>query len=153
MRVVTLREKEHLDLVDRDHRRFRGWLWPLDSPDVAVCVLGMLLRFDPGKLAKRECAVLELLAQGIETKSIARKLDLSVSTVHTHMKRARVKLGLRSVESLISFAARYCYPASLVLESRASSLAAPALPVAIRPSKKRLAPGVVLRTAGGKSSL
>ena len=111
------------------------------------------LRFDPSKLAKRERAVLELLAQGIETKTIARKLDLSVSTVHTHMKRAREKLGLRSVESLISFAARYCYPASLALESRASNLAVPTLPVAIGRSKKRLAPGVVLRTPGGKSSL
>jgi DNA-binding CsgD family transcriptional regulator len=62
------------------------------------------------RLTGRECECLELLAQGIDTRDIATQLDVSLSTVHTHLKRAREKLGLPNVESLISFGARYCYP-------------------------------------------
>ena len=109
-RVVALREKEQVEVIDREHRRIRGWLWPLDSPNVAVCVLGTLLPRNLHKLTRRKRGIMELLAQGIETKSIAKRLDVSLSTVHTHMKRVREKLGLRSVEALISFAARFCYP-------------------------------------------
>ena len=63
----------------------------------------------------REVECLELLAQGIETREIAERLEVSLSTVHTHMKRAREKLGLPGVEALISFASRYCYPQTLPL--------------------------------------
>lgn len=85
-------------------------MWPLDSPDVAVCVLGMRIPAELGRLTKREKECLELLARGTETRDIAKQLDVSLSTVHTHLKRSREKLGLPNVEALISFAARYCYP-------------------------------------------
>jgi two-component system nitrate/nitrite response regulator NarL len=62
-------------------------------------------------LTARESECLELLAQGVDSREMARELDVSLSTVHTHLKHAREKLGLPNVESLISFAARYCYPA------------------------------------------
>jgi len=116
-RVVALRESQHLEVVNEQGDRFRGWLWPLDSPDVAVCVLGMRVPNSLALLTERERARLELLGQGIETRLIAKKLDVSVSTIHTHMKWAREKLGLPTVESLISFAARYCYPADMPLEA------------------------------------
>jgi DNA-binding CsgD family transcriptional regulator len=108
--VVTGREAQQLEFVDQKGDRFRGWLWPLDSPDVAVCVLGMRIPRNLALLTERERQCLELLARGIETRLIAEQLDISISTVHTHMRRAREKLGLRSVEALISFAARYFYP-------------------------------------------
>jgi len=50
------------------------------------------------------------IAQGVEPRVIAEKLDVRISTAHTHLKHAREKLALPSLESLISFAARYCYP-------------------------------------------
>jgi DNA-binding CsgD family transcriptional regulator len=109
--VVTAREAQQLEVVDQKGDRFRGWLWPLDSPNVAVCVLGMRVPRNLALLTKRERECLELLAQGITTRQIAEQLDISINTVHTHMRGAREKLGLRSVEALISFSARYYYPA------------------------------------------
>lgn len=47
---------------------------------------------------------------GFDTQQIAARLDVSLSTVHTHLRRAREKLKLPSVEALISFAARYSFP-------------------------------------------
>src|SRR3990172_4535996 len=116
-RVVALRERQPLEVENQQGERFRVWLWPLDSPDVAVCVLGTLVPNELAMLTARERACLELLGQGIETRSIAEQLDVSISTVHTHMKRAREKLGLPNVETLISFAARYCYPPTKSLSS------------------------------------
>jgi DNA-binding NarL/FixJ family response regulator len=37
-----------------------------------------------------------LLAKGTETRLIAAQLDVNLSTIHTHIKRAREKLGLAS---------------------------------------------------------
>ena len=115
-RVVALREREHLEVVNRQGKRFRCWLFPLDSPNVAVCVLGMLVPNNLDRLTEREREILELLGAGVETRLIAKQLDVSVSTVHTHLRRSRTKLGLSSVEALIAFAARYCYPANHPLD-------------------------------------
>jgi len=109
-RVVTLRESQMVEVVNRRGERFRAWIWPLDSPDNAACITGFRIPSELVKLTQRERDCLELLAQGIDTRSIASQLDVSLSTVHTHMKRAREKLKLSSAEALISFAARYCYP-------------------------------------------
>ena len=117
-RVVALRETRQLEVADQQGNRFRGWLWSLDSPDVAVCILAVRIPRNLAKLTERESECLELLATGTETKLIAKQLDVSLSTVHTHMKRAREKLGLRSVEALISFAARYFYPLDKPLDAR-----------------------------------
>ena len=116
--VVALRETHQLEVVHRSGDRFRCWTWPLDSPETAVCILG--LRIPPGiaNLTDRERACLELLALGMETRLIAEKLDVSLSTVHTHLKHAREKLGLPSIEALISLAARYFFPASHPLDDR-----------------------------------
>ncbi len=119
-RVVSLRESATIEVDNRRGERIRARLWPLDSPDVAVCVLSMRIPKRLTKLTKRERDCLELLAQGLESRLIATQLDISMSTFHTHMKRAREKLGLKSMEALIGFAARYCYPIGRPLESDAS---------------------------------
>jgi DNA-binding CsgD family transcriptional regulator len=111
-RVVTLRESQQFEVVDKQGARSRRWLWPLDSPDVAVCMLGVRVPGNLALLTSKERQCVELLAQGVETRVIAERLNISISTVHTHMKRAREKLSLRSIEALISFAARYSFPAS-----------------------------------------
>jgi DNA-binding CsgD family transcriptional regulator len=114
-RVVALRETASLEVTNERGNRFRIWMWPLESPDIAVCVLGMEIPAQLGTLTKREKECLELLACGTSTNDIARKLDMSLSTVHTHLKRSREKLELDGIEALISFAARYCYPAEQML--------------------------------------
>ena len=116
-KVVALRESQQLEVVHQDGDRFRGWLWPLDCPEMAVCILGLRIPGALAQLTDRERACLELLAQGLETRQLAEKLDVSLSTVHTHLKHAREKLGLTSIEALISFAARYCYPAGRPLDA------------------------------------
>ena len=108
--VVALRESLQLEVVHRNGDRVRGWLWPLDSPEMAVYILGSRIPGSLGQVSHREREVLDWLAQGLEPRAIAERLDVSISTVHTHLKHARDKLGLPSLESLISFSARYCYP-------------------------------------------
>ena len=115
--VVTLRESQQLDVVQQDGDRFRGWLWPLDSPDTAVCILGLRIPAALVTLTNRELACLELLALGFDTRQMAEQLDVSMSTIHTHVKHARDKLGLPSFEAIISFAARYCYPPNRLLHA------------------------------------
>ena len=78
---------------------------------MAACILTKRIPTELRLLTVRESECLELLAQGFDTHEIGKELDVSLSTVHTHLKRAREKLGLSDIESLISFAARYCYPA------------------------------------------
>ena len=109
-RVVALRETVQLEVVDDRGARLKGWMWPLDSPDVAVCILAMPVPNTLALLTQRERDCVELLAKGMETREIANRLDISLSTVHTHLQHTRTKLSLPSMESLISFAARYFYP-------------------------------------------
>jgi DNA-binding CsgD family transcriptional regulator len=118
-RVVSLREPHVLEVMDQHGEGFRGRMWPLDSPEMAVCILAERIPQALVSLTDRERECLELLAQGIETRLIAGRLDVSISTVQTHLKRSREKLGLTSSEALASFAARYCYPVGAPLMVRA----------------------------------
>jgi DNA-binding CsgD family transcriptional regulator len=108
-RVVALRETGMIDVSTMQGVRLRCRLWPLDSPAAAVCLLSTTIPAELGQLTKREEECLKLLARGSEVRDIAQQLDVSQSTVHTHLKRSREKLGLPNVVSLISYAARYCY--------------------------------------------
>ncbi len=108
--VVTLREKRQLEVSDNKEARYRCWLWPLDCPETAACILGLRIPRAIESLTASERRCLELLAEGIETRQIASKLEVSLSTVHSHLKHAREKLGLRNFEALVSFSARYFFP-------------------------------------------
>lgn len=116
-RVATLRETHTLQVENIRGTHYRFWLWPLDSPSIAVCGLGREVPAALSELTERENECLALLAQGIETSEIAQRLDVSVSTVHTHLKRSREKLGIQTIEALISFSARNCYPPNLPMAS------------------------------------
>jgi DNA-binding CsgD family transcriptional regulator len=107
--VTTLRRTEKIDFDTVQGVRNRCWLWPLDSPEMAACLLIMTIPAELAQLTKREEECLRLLALGTEIRDIAQQLDVSLSTVHTHLKRSREKLGLDNVVALISFAARYCH--------------------------------------------
>lgn len=109
-KVASLRQAQSLLVENQDGKHFRCWLWPLDTPDIAVCALCREVPSSLADLSEREMECMQLLAQGMTTKEIAEQLDVSTSTLHTHLTRARAKLGVDNLESLISFAARYCYP-------------------------------------------
>jgi len=106
--VVKHRRSQQLQVVDNDCEHYRVWLWPLDSPEVAVCALCIHLPDELALLTSREQDCLKLLAHGVSATTISQQLQIATSTVHTHFRRAREKLGLPSLEALISFAARHC---------------------------------------------
>lgn len=57
-----------------------------------------------GSLGKRERQVLQLLAEGNRSSSIARRLSISVATVDTHRRNIMRKLDLHTVAQLTKFA-------------------------------------------------
>ncbi|MFZ5766155.1 MAG: response regulator [Thermodesulfobacteriota bacterium] len=61
---------------------------------------------DLDSLSKRELQILELVAEGLTTPEIAKKLDLSPKTVSRHRERIMNKLNLHSTTELVKFAIR-----------------------------------------------
>ncbi len=57
-------------------------------------------------LSAREREVLQLLAEGLCTKAIAGRLNLSVKTVESHRKAVMDKLEIRSIAELTKYAIR-----------------------------------------------
>ena len=49
-----------------------------------------------GALTPTELEVARLASEGLPNKTIARQLNVSISTVETHLTRAYAKLGVRS---------------------------------------------------------
>jgi DNA-binding NarL/FixJ family response regulator len=60
-----------------------------------------------GRLTQRERLTLTLLAAGLSRDEIARRLDVSIHTVRTHMQNLYAKLGLHSRLELVHFAGRH----------------------------------------------
>jgi DNA-binding NarL/FixJ family response regulator len=59
------------------------------------------------KLTSREKEILRLLAEGLESKQIAQKLNIAVETEHTHVANILHKLGVHSRLQALVFAARH----------------------------------------------
>jgi len=109
-RTATLKEHQQIEVDCKYGDRYRAWLWPLQWPKTAVCILVTRIPEEIASLTPRELDCLRELAVGLSAGEIADKLDVSVSTIHTLMRRARKKLHLQSLEELVSFSARYCFP-------------------------------------------
>src|SRR5262245_39794647 len=109
-KAMTLQKRQQLDANCLMGGRYRAWLWPLNWPDAAVCVLAMRIPDEMASLTPREQECLKLLSRGMTVNSLAEEMDVSVSTVHTLMRRARIKLKLGTMEELVSFSARFCFP-------------------------------------------
>lgn len=66
---------------------------------------------EPGKkdqepLTTREREIVQLLAEGLSNKEVAKRLELSVKTVETHRSSAMRKLDTHSVVGLVRYAVR-----------------------------------------------
>ncbi len=120
--VVALREERIIEVQSDRGDHFRFWMWPLTEPEIAVCVLALRIPSELALLTDRERACLRCLAQGMSTRDIAEELRIGLTTVHTHLRRTREKLGSMSAKALIGFAARYFFvsPPSGMGESAAS---------------------------------
>jgi len=60
----------------------------------------------PGPLTSRQREVLQLVAEGLNTKRIAARLHVSVKTVETHRAQVMQKLDCQSVAELTKYAIR-----------------------------------------------
>ena len=82
------------------------------SSEVAAPIVRGLREPAPGTpppssvLAKREREVLVLVAEGLRSSEIARRLGIRVGTVDAHRRNIGRKLGLRSVAELTKYALR-----------------------------------------------
>ena len=57
-------------------------------------------------LTARQREVLQLIAEGLSTKEIAARLDLSVKTVETHRTELMERLGIHGIAGLVRYAIR-----------------------------------------------
>ena len=83
------------------------------SPDIADVIVKNFVRGMPteapsvyAQLTPREREVLQLIAEGLSTREIASRLDVSVKTVETHRRNTMEKLDLESVAELTKYALR-----------------------------------------------
>jgi DNA-binding NarL/FixJ family response regulator len=58
------------------------------------------------KLTDRQVEVLKLVAEGLRTRDIAKRLKLSVKTVESHRGEIMKRLGIHDVVSLVRYAIR-----------------------------------------------
>lgn len=56
------------------------------------------------KISKKEREILQLVAEGVKTRDIAQKLNVSVKTVETHRRNIMKKLNIFNVAGLTKFA-------------------------------------------------
>ena len=82
------------------------------TPKVSKHVVDGFLREgedEPGPLqglTKRQCEILQLIAEGRATKEIAAILNVSIKTVETHRARLMDRLDIHDVPGLVRFAIR-----------------------------------------------
>jgi DNA-binding NarL/FixJ family response regulator len=90
-----------------------GDLWL--GPTTSRSVIGQLLRIPRAlesgagsiePLTPRQREVLQLVAEGHATKTIARRLQISVKTVETHRAQIMDRLNIHNVASLVHYAIR-----------------------------------------------
>lgn len=103
----VVKEDAAKELLEALHAVGRGDVFI--SPRVAGSVLQAIRRGPQEKaphLTPRERDVVRLLSEGLTSKEIAAKLELSPKTVDGHRSTIMDKLGIRSVAGLVKYAIR-----------------------------------------------
>jgi len=82
------------------------------TPELASRLFARAARTSPqqgltGQLTEREREVLRALAQGLGTREIAERLNMSAKTVDSHRRNMREKLGLSSAADLVRYAIQW----------------------------------------------
>jgi len=60
----------------------------------------------PPQLTSRQYEVLKMIAEGVATKKIARRLGISVKTVETHRSQIMQRLNIYDIAGLVRYALR-----------------------------------------------
>jgi DNA-binding NarL/FixJ family response regulator len=80
---------------------------PLVAGHLIDIALGVPQRGDDGsRLTSREREVVQLIAEGMSSKQIAKGLSISTRTVECHRAHSMGKLGVRNVTGLVRYAIR-----------------------------------------------
>jgi DNA-binding CsgD family transcriptional regulator len=109
-RTVTLNERHVVEVRSDLGNRYRIWMWPIGTPELAVCSFNLMIPSEVSLLTDRETEFMRELGAGQDLKSIAARMDISINTAHTYMRHVREKLGLQSPQEAIVFAARFFAP-------------------------------------------
>jgi DNA-binding NarL/FixJ family response regulator len=87
--------------------RGETYLSPAVSKGVMSDYVERLRQAEPGgPLTPRRREVLQLVAEGLSSKEIARRLDISVKTVETHRTEVMKQLNIHEVAGLVRYAIR-----------------------------------------------
>lgn len=84
----------------------REYYSPPVQRELTDMVRGNAGKRGPEPITEREREVLKFVAEGLSTKEIATRLDISTRTVETHRANLMRKLGLHSVARLTQYAIR-----------------------------------------------
>ena len=71
---------------------------------IILCALAVRRRLE--KLTPRQMEVLRLMAEGLTTPEIARRLALSTKTVETHRGEIMKRVGIHDLVGLVRYAVR-----------------------------------------------
>lgn len=77
------------------------------SPSIASALLETPLKDGKEKLTTREQMVLAYIAQGLSSKVVAKKLDISFRTVEAHRRNIKAKLQIENLAELIRYAVNH----------------------------------------------
>jgi DNA-binding NarL/FixJ family response regulator len=101
-------ERRELEMAVRAVAKGEGWLSPAISKSV-IADLGVsrsAVGGDAEALTPRQRQILQLVAEGLSTKEIATRLDLSVKTVESHRGQLMERLDVHNVAGLVRYAIR-----------------------------------------------
>jgi two-component system NarL family response regulator len=87
-------------------RQGKSYLCPEVTKGVVDASLHGPRRIDPSVLSEREREVLQLLAEGLSSPQIGKRLFIATSTVETHRRSIMRKLAIHSVADLTKWAIR-----------------------------------------------
>jgi DNA-binding NarL/FixJ family response regulator len=107
--VLKNADRAELELALRSVARGETWISPAMSRPVVDAYAAHGAPAEAGVFAvltSRQREILQLIAEGHSTKSIAAKLELSIKTVETHRARIMARLGVRTLQALVKYAIR-----------------------------------------------
>ncbi len=102
-----LKNSTHNQVMDAVKSVYNGKKY-LSSTITEVLIDNYLGKDEPSgeesKLTQRESEILKMIAEGISTREIAKKLFVSVKTIGTHKQNILEKLNLKSTTDLVKYA-------------------------------------------------
>jgi DNA-binding NarL/FixJ family response regulator len=102
-------DRGELETAVRAAARGETWLAPEVSKRIAAAYArgeGPQTQGPVERLTPRQREVLQLIAEGLSTKEIAQRLDLSVKTVESHRAELMQRLDIHGVAGLVRYAIR-----------------------------------------------